>query len=767
MAKYVPTPTGANTRGPGTAGTTPLDLTAVPCLPGFTLPQHKEKNNKMQRWGYAGGQRVEFDEGYTHDRPRFVQVPKPPNQWRNGEELPLSTTRAIFNTAEKEYDNLPAWEALDKQVLRFYGYYKEPVDESGLENWRVRRCVFFYYLEDDTVHIGEPKVDNSGIPQGVLVRRHRIPYSDKTGRYFTPKDLRIGRPITVYGKTFMVTDCDHFTRAYYIHEGIPQPESMPMQGDPVLEKRLFLDKRSPHMPITYEKRYREVQLGGGHINANMQQFLELDGKVCRFYAMMDDVTTPIFERRPFVILYFLADNSVEIREMYPNNCGRDSFPIFFRRRKLPRDKMDFGSPMATMPKAEDYVKVTDFLVGKTMKLLKFEFHIFDADEFTRRYFREELGVELQPRIQMDLPQQPWPRRPTPPPTGYGTQEDSLACVKSLLPKPPRKDLQKMMDNDGVILRFTAKLRDPKPEDREREFVIAFYLSDDTLMIHEPPKRNSGIVQGRFLQRGKYFNEATGKNFGPRDFQEGDGVKVSGYWFDVKGMDTYTRKWLDEEPPPYPNTDVTSVVEKLREGVKNQRPLVRDMFRLFDQDKNGVVTFEEFKKGMQKFAFNLPDEEIQAVMRHFDLNQDGKVTYTEFCDVLLDKDWSSEMLHTHTKFPVRTTPDEQYADKVQQSTADLKEAQKTRSAVRQIQSVFYAHNKTLTKLLKEFVMMTTKKHVTSQQVQQAMKNIGYEFPLDDVERCITFVQPQADLTQIDYVTFLQGLSVSFHDLPANR
>ncbi|CAK0894516.1 unnamed protein product, partial [Prorocentrum cordatum] len=57
----------------------------------------------------------------------------------------------------------------------------------------------------------------------------------------------------------------------------------------------------------------QTMLGGGHVNKDMQQFMEWDGKVCRFYAVIDDLSTSTFERRPFVILYFLADDTFQIR----------------------------------------------------------------------------------------------------------------------------------------------------------------------------------------------------------------------------------------------------------------------------------------------------------------------------------------------------------------------------------------------------------------------------------------------------------------------
>ena len=33
------------------------------------------------------------------------------------------------------------------------------------------------------------------------------------------------------------------------------------------------------------------------------------------------------------------------------------------------------------------------------------------------------------------------------------------------------------------------------------FIISYFLSDDTILVFEPPQRNSGILGGKFLERG--------------------------------------------------------------------------------------------------------------------------------------------------------------------------------------------------------------------------------------------------------------------------
>jgi len=41
-------------------------------------------------------------------------------------------------------------------VLRFFGYFKEAVHESRMENYRVRKVTVLYYLEDNTLQVTLP-----------------------------------------------------------------------------------------------------------------------------------------------------------------------------------------------------------------------------------------------------------------------------------------------------------------------------------------------------------------------------------------------------------------------------------------------------------------------------------------------------------------------------------------------------------------------------------------------------------------------------------
>lgn len=51
----------------------------------------------------------------------------------------------------------------------------------------------------------------SGIPQGKLIKRQRLPKND-LGEYWHWKDLNLGINVTFYGKVFHLHDCDAWTK---------------------------------------------------------------------------------------------------------------------------------------------------------------------------------------------------------------------------------------------------------------------------------------------------------------------------------------------------------------------------------------------------------------------------------------------------------------------------------------------------------------------------------------------------------------------------
>lgn len=71
------------------------------------------------------------------------------------------------NFPKGEGSNTPAWVAFDRQVMCFDAYFQEAVHEKREEQYRVRKCKVYFYLEDDSIQVIEPREKNSGVPQGI------------------------------------------------------------------------------------------------------------------------------------------------------------------------------------------------------------------------------------------------------------------------------------------------------------------------------------------------------------------------------------------------------------------------------------------------------------------------------------------------------------------------------------------------------------------------------------------------------------------------
>lgn len=53
----------------------------------------------------------------------------------------------------------------------------------------------------------------------------------------------------------------------------------------------------------------------------LKQFLDHDRHVLRFYCYWDDTESMFGDPREMVLHYFLADDTIEIREIIPQNSG--------------------------------------------------------------------------------------------------------------------------------------------------------------------------------------------------------------------------------------------------------------------------------------------------------------------------------------------------------------------------------------------------------------------------------------------------------------
>lgn len=591
----------------------------LPNLPGYSVssPTADAAHNKRQTLRYV--------RGYANEEPTMVSDDVPEGATTTQLHLGASYTPSSVTGSQTAYRppggrgqtwggvgssyQVPKWVANNNKVLRWFGYFKEAVDESALENWRVRRVTLLFYLEDDTCQVTEPKEDNSGLPQGVHIRRHRIETPD--GRFYEPRDFAVGGNVAMYGRTFHITDADAFTRGFLQDQGLEVGPAEEVPCDPYEERKSTLKRHESGSPThTAPGSPPRETFSSPNRPANkeaLKQFMRNSRKVLRFYCIWDDRLAMYGDRHPYRLHYFLEDDTVEILEVHEGNSGRDPFPVFLRRAPLPKD-FTRTKPAKNLPRELCYGP-QDFRIGTYVQVYGRDFLVHDCDDFTRHWYQETLGLPLDKLEVVPVAEaiKPLPVPALPPYNGYGSLEDSEQSCKNLVPKPPKKDFYKLMNKDKIILRFGCRFVETathklSPADRDRRFVLSYFMADDTLSIFEPPLRNSGIIGGKYLERSKVFKNAN-EMYSEQDLYVGKVLPVHHRTFELLEADEFTYQYMENNRHVYLMADWEAAIRAVRAQISDEEAL-RTAFINVDKEGKGDITESQFEEALRQAGVEL-------------------------------------------------------------------------------------------------------------------------------------------------------------------
>ncbi|GLD56572.1 EF-hand domain-containing family member C2 isoform X1 [Lates japonicus] len=611
---------------------------ALPFLPGNSPNKHlgKERFHKSQHFDYSNGV------------PMLVGSEKP---GIGGELLVGQKIKPKFSVYPKgQGSDLPSWVAFDKQALCFEAYFQEAVPEARDETYRIRKCKIYFYLEDDTIQVVEPECKNSGIPQGTLIHRHRIPLPPPNDdQFYNIFHFNINQQMVLYSRTFTVTNCDSFTSNFLTKLGVCLSDPTTVPDDPYSNLREQTEKSmKPLRP--YERR------------DTLKQFLDHDRKVLRFYCFWDDTESMFGDPRELILHYFLADDTIEIREVIPPNSGRDALPKFLRRCKLPKNaptqlkqpgqitdrtvlnvfasqsqgKRYILDNLKTGAVHEEFYKDCDLTVGGEVNVFGRRVLITNCDDFTKEYYRSKYGIEDFTPMQYKAPVAPKPQRLVPPYNGFGSEEDSLSSCQGLLPKPPQKDFRKFMEKDRCgldsnVLNFRAKMVTTDPVDRERAFIISFYLCDDSISVFEQPQRNSGVLGGKFLERSRVkkpgqelFKSKLSEYFKAQDLYVGATLCINNKHFQLLDADEYTFSYMERHAEEFPKANVGNILSKLHSIPEEKQSEIRKFLTLSDPNNTGFIPYESFRGLLMGLDCSLSEHEVLVLGRRFSEHKQPEV-----------------------------------------------------------------------------------------------------------------------------------------------
>lgn len=627
----------------------------LPLLPGNTCGQELLRRNFRKTQVLSGnGER-------THQKQPSIPVDF--STTLASTQGKLNGSLGASSQAQQTQGSTADAQSLDRKVLRYYGYYKEAVQESSVEKSRIRKITLCYFLEDDTISVSEPRQDNSGIAfQGTMVKRHQIPSADGSGAHITFDQLAVGATISFYGRTFFLIDCDAFTRGFMESLGVHVAAPLELPADDYTASRNRpREKIQESMASNIGANGRKVKMTRDEI-ASTKSFLENDRKVLRCDVRWDDTATLYGEMHYFTLYYFVSDSTIEVVEKPGVNTGRDPFPSFVRRQKMMKPKRGpNGKPLtatfsatsisgATSTAGAEYYTEADLRIGNEIVLFNRPMLIYDYDKFTRDYLRENFGVIDYTPIDVSEPAKPRPVHEVPPPNGFGDPDEPISRKLDL--KVPRKDYTKYAKFGDSAVKFALKLQNGVATDEIRKFVLTCFLADDTVSIFEPVQRNSGIVGGKFLQRQKVKNPETGKNFVAADFFVGKSVVINNFPFIVQATDERSLTFMEQHSSEFPQSNVNSIAHKMQAMLMSSQTGLVDAFHHADVDGSGHLDYKELVGMVKSLGLALSEQEIVTLLRYFDRNGDSLISYEEFAMRLMpegslvgrdDRPW--EVIHS--------------------------------------------------------------------------------------------------------------------------
>ncbi|XP_058116379.1 EF-hand domain-containing family member C2 [Anopheles ziemanni] len=615
-----------------------LRCSGLPFLPGNTFPDiGRSKFHKSHHFDQRNQVCILVDA----QRPGIGGKPLLPT------DCPEYTLPSLY--PPKYAPARPAWLEYDRQVLCFYGYFQESLTEVDRLPYQVRKVRILYYLEDDTLQVSEPRTLNSGIPQGCLVTRQRIPRPPPYDREFTSLlDMNISHTVQLFDRVYTITGCDDFTRRFLNRLGVSVPGSIEQPIDPATELR----KQQDSAKMAKLPAYKIDTLG---------KFLQYDRKVLRFKGVWDDRASVFGDVHELEVLYHLSDDTVEIKEKLPVNSGRDSNGMFLRRSRLPKTfdhlpTMGESTPVTVLNviggglkggryltdcvgigKTDgNYYRDADLRIGARINVYGRTVMLTGCDRFTEDYYRTMYGLEdFTPLYGYSAPREQFVRcrrteRELPPFNGWGSHEDSEGNCLTLEPKPPRIDFRKFIAYDRCSLRFGARMVSKVLENNERFFVISYYLSDDTISVYEIPIRNSGFIGGEFIKRRKIclprqdpFGAERPACYGPQHFYLGAVVLLQDHQFHVTNADIYALNFMEQHCEEFPLSNVSKIVQKLRDALRPhyKEYVAKHMANVVQTKIDGrpvsTVTYEALRLMLiELLGDQIVDQEIVTLCRLF-------------------------------------------------------------------------------------------------------------------------------------------------------
>jgi len=557
---------------------------------------------------------------------RYSMLSQKEDRERNIQHLPYNSMTGPLKTTYVTADNTSC-----AFVAYFTESFTKEIDPQS------RKVIITFYLSDKSIEISEPRVENSGGPSGKFLKRHKIlkPVVGPKGgsaqgaSEYSLEDFYSGAEIILYNRSYYIIDCDLKTRKYMESKGCDfgPPKELPSTiYDPTLRPGVYKKAKSK------ESKSKDDSKSHG-----VTGFFQYDRKVLRFFGQWDCRDVLFGDDLRVKLHYTLADNKLEIVPLHERNSGRDKQARLLKRGPIMKPRYDFmetvgstldtdslagytktgvissGSMLALLgegpgvQRAEPY-HWTDLKIGLKIPVAALTITLIDADEFTREFYQSK-EMPLDAPINPAKPEYPQVSDEPPPPlmaVPTKTKEEGIKAVFFM----------------GQTLKFKAVFLKPKEADKTRQFVITYFMENDTVQIMEPQIRNSGHKGGLFLRRTRLTEPIK-----PEDLWLGTSVTIAANEFAIIDADKSTLKFMESYPDSWQGCNLKLIKKKLQ---PRKEVLLKEIL-FYPGLYTAVIEMPTIQKIFDTVYGEkyLVKQETKTVFRHIDPFHTNKVNLSKF------------------------------------------------------------------------------------------------------------------------------------------
>ena len=636
----------------------------APDVPVSKMDPQRESISNPLNMNFASIKRGEHDPRRRRAAPvdRRRAFSRPPPQM-----APSASARTL-----QVSNSQPAWITFDREVLRFYAYFQEPVLEYGFR--RPRRCaparasVLLYYLADSTISIDEPKTKNSGLTQGRFMKRTRVKQAN--GAPYRPGDF------DRHARRGLQARLPHRRR---------RPQDAPLlrgddraaarPGRAVPGGRLRAEARD--LETVYMERARRASRRSSRRRAAARSTPRRRSSRCSASSAPTRTTASSACAR--TTRSTTSSTTTRSRSRRTSRRARTRSRACSGAGRRARRARAAEQPIEEYPRNLDHVSWEDLRCGDTLSVYGRPILMMPCDGQTEVVrARGIVQVPMQIAAEKDKNEM----RKLPPCQRLRQRGRHVRDGPLLQPKTSsnqQDDYARFMSagNPPVVLRFECALANCSEADSTRKLVINYYLADDTVSVFEPPIRNSGIVGGTFLVRTRYkkYIPTEGRPLArgsirprggvlsrwlrPTDFKPGALITfelgTSGtilYTFRIGQCDEFTRKKVEEGAlADYPQSKLALMLTLVAEKFCAARLQVRTAFKQRDAFGAGALPEADFRAVVREleaeaaktdaqiaFKRTLTDEELGTFVWEYADARDARaravdVLYNDFVDAL--------------------------------------------------------------------------------------------------------------------------------------